>query len=487
MYNVVSNIVEVLIVIFQGYCLQSFYHSFMRTRWEGRRMERYFIAAFWIAMRLLMGYFWEVDYNQMKIQGKQLLTIALLLVVTFGLYEARRGMKAFLAVTFLAVNEICLLISFMVLELGGAVFSLWNWCLEKGYITSVDIFMTLVQATAAGLMILTFVAFAPLLYSSLKVITKRYREKEYNIHRTELLFILTPGVTALLLCLLLRMLMVTVEDKIPMTLYDRYPLMVVLVPVILILSLFSIICGVQLFQNMIRLNREKSNRIVLEKQMQNMQGHIGEVERIYSGIRSARHDMKNQLAVAMQLVGRGETDSGAKEELKAYLTGLNQTLDDMDVSFRTGNTVIDTILSMKYHEAVSEMPDLRMETEELVVPEKLQIRNYDIGIILCNALDNAVEACRKLKGKDREAALFIRLSSFRRGNMFFLEIENSFDGLLIRKKESEFPMTDKKDTETHGIGLYNIKNSAEKYHGAVDWNVKDRVFVLTVMMRDEKR
>lgn len=484
MYNVVSNIVEVLIVFFQGYCLQSFYHSFMKTRREGWLGSRYGIFIIWVVMRLLMGYFWTMDYNQIKLQGKQFLTIAVLLVATYGLYEARRGMKAFLAITFLAVNEICLLISFMILEFGGVLFSLWSWCLEKRYVTSINVFMMLTQATAAGLMILTLVAFSLLLYNSLKSITNRYREKEYAIHRTELFFILTPGMTALLLCLLLRMLMVTVEDKIPMTLYDRYPVLLVLVPVILVLSLFSIICSVQLFQRMIRLNREKSNRIILEKQLQNMQEHIGEVERLYSGIRSVRHDMKNQLAVAMQLAGREKDSEG--EELRTYLAGLNQALEDMEIPIRTGNTVVDTILNMKYHEGVSEMPDLRMETEELVVSDKLKIRNYDIGIILCNALDNAIEACRKLKEKDREAEVFIRLFSFRRGNMFFLEIENSFDGVLIRKRESEFPMTDKNDSEAHGIGLYNIKNSAEKYHGAVDWNVRGRVFVLTVMLRNER-
>ena len=163
MYNVVSNIVEVLIVFFQGYCLQSFYHSFMKTRREGWLGSRYGIFIIWVVMRLLMGYFWTMDYNQIKLQGKQFLTIAVLLVATYGLYEARRGMKAFLAITFLAVNEICLLISFMILEFGGVLFSLWSWCLEKRYVTSINVFMMLTQATAAGLMILTLVAFSLLL------------------------------------------------------------------------------------------------------------------------------------------------------------------------------------------------------------------------------------------------------------------------------------------------------------------------------------
>lgn len=41
-------------------------------------------------------------------------------------------------------------------------------------------------------------------------------------------------------------------------LFDRYPVLLFLVPLILLLSLFSILCGVRLFQDMMNLNREKA-------------------------------------------------------------------------------------------------------------------------------------------------------------------------------------------------------------------------------------
>ena len=101
-------------------------------------------------------------------------------------------------------------------------------------------------------------------------------------------------------------------------------------------------------------------------------------------------------------------------------------------------------------------------------------------------MDNAIEACRKLKEKETGAEAFIRLSSLRKGKMFFIEIKNSFDGNVIRKRQSEFPITDKADKEAHGIGFSNIKKAAENYHGAVDWSVDHKVFLLTVMLQNEK-
>ena len=222
----------------------------------------------------------------------------------------------------------------------------------------------------------------------------------------------------------------------------------------------------------------------MEKQIDNMQEHIAEIEHVYSGIQSMKHDMKNTLSVIMQLAaGKEETENA---ELQAYLSELNRTMDHLEFQFRTGNTVVDTLLNMKYHEAVRTIPDMQMDADRLLFPDNLLIQSYDIGIILGNALDNAIEACRKLKGKEPDAETFIRLSSFQKGKMIFIEITNSFDGNVIRKRQAEFPVTDKADKEAHGIGLSNIKNAAGKYHGAVDWSVNNKVFTLSVMMQNER-
>ena len=47
-------------------------------------------------------------------------------------------------------------------------------------------------------------------------------------------------------------------------------------------------------------------------------------------------------------------------------------------------------------------------------------------------------------------------------------------------------MTGKADRELHGIGLANIKRACEKYHGAVEWKAQGRVFILTVLLKNEE-
>ena len=183
---------------------------------------------------------------------------------------------------------------------------------------------------------------------------------------------------------------------------------------------------------MITLNKEKSDKLILEKQIKNMQEHMTEMEHIYGGVRSMKHDMKNTLSVIMQLAGNEEGQ--ANEELQNYLSELNQTMDRLDFQYKTGNSIVDILLNMKYHELSRTMPDIQLKADRLLFPENLQIQGYDIGIIIGNALDNAIEACKKLKEKNKSADAFITLSSFTRGKMFFIEVENSFDGKINRKK-----------------------------------------------------
>lgn len=485
MYDAVSAVLEVLYALAQGYCLQYFLGAFLESRFPKGRCSGLSAAALYGILRMGLNYLIPSGYESAAILLKQILVFVMLLMLAFCFYKAVHAITVFLAVTFMAVCEISFFLAYMVIQLGNRVFDFWSWCFGKGYFSQADDYVRVIKLTAYGLQVSMCVVFILLLYFSLRKIINSYKEKDYAMHRTELLFILTPGLAGWLICLLLRMIMVTVENGQMKLLYDKYPLLLWIVPMILILSLLSVLYSIKLFQDMIYLNREKSGRVILEKQIGSMQEHMTEMERVYSGIRSMKHDMKNTLAVIMQLAaGKGEKEN---TELQTYLSELNQTMDRLEFQFKTGNTVVDTLLTMKYHEAVRTMPDLQMDAERLLFPDTLLIQSYDIGIILGNALDNAIEACRKLKEKEPDAEIFIRLSSFSKGKMIFIEIENSFDGKVIRKRQSEFPATDKADKEAHGIGLANVKSAAEKYHGGVDWSVDNKVFTLSVMLQNERR
>lgn len=481
MYETLTICLQVMLALGRGYIFQYFFGCFLERRINDRRLGGLSVMMVYAAVDILASELLPSEVQSAGSVRKTLLFFLVVVMLALLFYKGFRVVTAFLTVTYLAVGEIVFFLSYTMMRLGGGLFDFLVWLLKKGYINA-DTLEQLVKAAAVAEQFFFYGIFLVLSYVILRKIAGSFRDKDDDIHRTELYFLIVPGMSGLLICVLLRMMMITIEDGVPRILYDRYPVFNLLVPAILILSLLAIFYSVKTFQDMIALNREKNSRIIMEKQIANMQEHMTEMERIYSGVRSMKHDMKNTLAVIMQLAAQngGEENAG----LQAYLSELHQTMDGLDMKFRTGNAVADTLLNMKYYEALGALPDIRFDADGLLFPETFHIQSYDIGVMLGNALDNAVEACRKLKAEDAGAEIFIRLYSFQKGKMFFVEVENSFNGNVIRKRRGEFPETDKADREAHGIGMANIKSVAEKYHGAVEWTVSGNVFTLSVMMKN---
>lgn len=506
-YNMLEEFLFLLFYMAEGYCLWRFYDSFLESRMRSGKWTRAAVIFFHTGICEIMNLLPAADYENpayesLRVICNTAILFFFLLILAVVFYRGERRMIVFLFVTFLSVHEIAYLFAYTIWQTGyQLLIRLALRHMEKGGL-SADGLMNILYAGGRGMLLLTCTTSVLLLYSVLKNIKKNFRDREYDIHRKELFFLLTPGMIGLLICMLLRITMFFVEQEKITVLYDRYPVLVIIVPLICLLSLLFIPYGVKVFQDMIELNRERSDRVILENQIRGMQRQIEEMEHIYAGIRSMKHDMQNTVSVMMQLAAesagadvghrngnmwhqnRNTEHRDVNTELQNYLAEFQRTFEQLDFRYQTGNAVIDTLLNMKYHEISHMLPDLELDADRLLFPETLYIQSYDMGVILGNALDNALEACRRLHENEREARLFIRLSSFQKGNMFFLEIENSFDGKIIRKAQAEFPETDKTDKKAHGIGLMNIRNAVQKYHGAVDWSAKDKVFTLSVMMQN---
>ena len=481
MLDAVNDLFAIYYAVFQGFCLQYFLGNYLEYRGKKSYLYKVCIVAAYAILSLFIGKLLPYGYGDIRILERQavIFTMTALLAILF--YRVKNAITGYLLITFMTVSQVSFFIAYsVVLPIRSKIFDIWIWCIENGYLAGDGRITTVLHTTTIGLQILLYVICTVLCIASLKRIMFYFREKEYPISRTELCFLFAPSMAGLLICILLRVIILTVEGGTPELLYNQHPILMLVIPVILILCLLSVLYSIKLFQDMLSLNKERNSRVILEQQITSMQEQIAETEHIYSGLRSMKHDMRNTLSVIMQLAGGGDNNT----ELQAYLSELNQTFDGLEMRYQTGNAVVDTILSMKYHELARTAPAVKLYTDQLLFPDDIRIQSYDIGVMLGNALDNAVEACKKMKGGDYES--FIRLSSFSKGKLFFMKVENSFDGNLMQKKGAEFPVTTKPDKKAHGIGLANIKSTAEKYHGAVDWRVDSGIFILTIMLKNER-
>ena len=219
---------------------------------------------------------------------------------------------------------------------------------------------------------------------------------------------------------------------------------------------------------------ERQKHFVEEQQVKAMRERLEEAENFYGSIRKVRHEMKNHMANI-----KGLTEAGEYGEIEEYVRRMDETMQELEYKYVTGNAVTDVIINDKCRRA--EKAGIRFGADFRYGGE---IPVFDMGIILNNLLDNAIEACEKLEpGKG-----FIRLSLKRKKQFLILYVENSFDGAAPVSKGSSLPPTTKQSilpgiiTE-HGIGLENVRDIAERYFGGVNIKVKGDVFHVTVMLQ----
>ena len=320
-----------------------------------------------------------------------------------------------------------------------------------------------------------------LLFVSTRKIAGSYCSKGRGRMGREVIFYLLPSVAGVLVSVLVRLLLITVTDGTPVLLYEKYPALYLIIPMTALVLLGAVVFSFRIYQDMAVLQEERAEKIVLENQITQMQSSMVEMEHLYDGIRSVKHDMKNHMAVLQNLIQKRY--SGEDEEIRQYFEGMRQSVEQIDSRVHTGNAVSDAVVGSKFRYAAKKVKGIRLDASKFMLTDAVTIKAYDMGIILNNGLDNAVEACMRMREKQPDAETYITIRSFRAKNMYFIEIENSFDGSALSRGDSGLPISTKKDKEVHGIGLKNIRKCAVKYGGDLDCIVEGNKFTLSVMVK----
>lgn len=312
-----------------------------------------------------------------------------------------------------------------------------------------------------------------------------HRNRE-EIPRSELYFLLTPAFAAIVYSVftgVARLLLIN-SVFVNWATWDspiQSMILYLMIPSLAAASLMCILYAYSIYQKLITYMEEKQRAVILANQVEQMQGHIREIEQLYTGIRSMRHDMQNYLFdIKSLLAARGIDVEEKGSELAGYFSGIGTALDALNYSIHTGHPVTDVVLNGKAGRAKER--GIRFDSE-FRFPADFGIDAFDLSIILNNSLDNALEACELLLEQDPEAGAYIEITSCCKGNMFLMEVENSCDGVLLEDGSAAAPLTRKKDNARHGLGFQNILRCSEKYFGSAKYSCNGQAFHLTVMLQ----
>jgi sensor histidine kinase regulating citrate/malate metabolism len=146
--------------------------------------------------------------------------------------------------------------------------------------------------------------------------------------------------------------------------------------------------------------------------------------------------------------------------------------------FHTGNYRFDTVLFCEQQLALKDGITLDVPFDTVFPAEGID--PDDIYTIFPNALDNAIEACRKVTG-ERVISLHTRIAN----GTVYVTIRNPMAG-AVKEKYGDLQTT-KADKERHGFGLRSIRKAAAKYgEDNVSYTVEDGWFTLRLYLRFEQ-
>lgn len=406
------------------------------------------------------------------------INIFLLLIIQKIFYHKDTTRHVFVCFSFMAGKELVKYIASVLnnvigISLGNVVYKL---VMEGKIATETDVEVaTNIMFLIA--MVISCCAYALVLWVYLMLIDKNYVRKEYVLQTHESGFLILPSITAICISITMKMLVVSVEDGITTIVYNVVPYTMFWIPIICVLLLGAIIANVKLFQNVVQYHDENVKNSLLENQIIQMQKEVEEIQDIYSDMHGLKHDLRGHISNIMHYVKK--FDDKENKELHNYINNMVETVERLDFGYQSGNPITDIIIHQKKQEA--QKVGVRFDVD-FNYPKKLQINAYDIGIILNNALENAIEACSLLKENK-----YVSLYSYMKGNMFFVEVENTFQKEIKINKENGLPETSKENKKLHGVGIQNIRRCAKKYNGDIDIAIdasesNQKVFNLTIML-----
>lgn len=223
-----------------------------------------------------------------------------------------------------------------------------------------------------------------------------------------------------------------------------------------LLGMASLFCILFAYKKLLQSFRLATKLSLLEQEEHSLCQYVEEAKARYEKTKAFRHDIKNHITVIKSLLENGN----AKQALD-YMGDMEDITQELSFPCSTNNPAVDILVSNKLGVAKSMGIDALCS---LTLPYPCGLRDMDVCIILSNALDNAIHACKNMA---ENADKHIHVTGRVQGDFLFLEIENSFPGKGPLKK---------------GTGLSNIKAVTEKYHGAMSIKTTGASFILNVLL-----
>lgn len=185
-------------------------------------------------------------------------------------------------------------------------------------------------------------------------------------------------------------------------------------------------------------------------------------------IRRQRHDLRHKLIAIKEMAAAGK-----QEDLQDHIATMIRNIPHA-VEIYCENPEINAIVS--YYLGLYREHGISAEAHLAIPAAGEKFEDVDLCVVFGNLMENALEACQRMKTGDR----FVRLQSTFRCGTLTITMDNSFNGQVHRAGDLFYSSK----RNERGIGLSSILSIARKYNGNAHFEAKGSVFYSSLYLQE---
>lgn len=235
-----------------------------------------------------------------------------------------------------------------------------------------------------------------------------------------------------------------------------------------ILILFNVV----IFEIYIKMNEffaYEKEKTVYAQQLDIISYNTLEQQKMMEDFHEEKHNLINELIVL-----KGGIENSDRENVIKNLNKIINNCHYVETVSNSGNSTVDSIINFKY--AVAREYGIEF-CLKIFIPDELPIEQCDIGVVLGNAIDNAIEAVRECKNKEKVIDITMGVKK----EAWVWVIKNPYEH-EIKKDRTGMLLSTKQEKHRHGYGLKSIMRIAEEYQGEAIVDADNGIFSLTLVL-----
>jgi sensor histidine kinase YesM len=436
MMNIYWSIIELLASTFENAVIMWVLGKFLRYRYTGVRKAALFIA--FLALSTANVTFVNAHF---QFEGAYAFSTMIIFVIYAGL--ALDGLFLIKVLIPIVSFTIILLINISVSYLITSFFG-------------IDSTVFLTDNNGLRILALFLTKFIFLICAIFFVrLQKRSENKAFTLKKTELLTSIVIFITTMFIGFNAVELEMGYKNKEWLTLS--------LIASIIFINIFVL----YMFRVMSKNNRREFEVTLLRTQLNEQKQLLEDAGGIATEIKQAEHDVKHHLLSTLSLLENDET-----EKAEVYIQKLlNEYETHIFKYINLDNSAINGILNFKIERCRKENIDIKCDVRADFSP----FNEMDLCALIANLLDNAIEASENVKDPH------ITFTVKNQHNYLCITVKNSIEHSVLA--ENEKLKTTKSESKKHGIGIYSVRQIAEKYDGIANFYEESGSFIADIWLK----